>query len=472
MQERPDFKAASPVARDTPAALLRLASLASGLGIDVVEVAGFLDRLDLAASEELRLVSDAGKGAEGILAANTAVQRATGAVARASATGRDLVATSLADLRMASERSRTIAAWVAGVAAQMDRVQAVIGEVEANNSVIAGIAKQVNILAINAKIEAARAGDSGRGFAVVAEAINALSRRTAESASSISAAVTALGSAVATMRDEASGVSGAAGAVLDDAAGTDRRLSDIAAQVEAAATAATEISAAASSAEQAITGFGPALASIAAAAGTTAADIGTLRTRVVAMLDASEALVQEVMEAGGGATDSVLIGHVQRLAAEVADLFAKGIRDGTITEAALFDRSYRPIPGTDPPQVLAPFTAFTDRVLPPIQEPALALDPRIVFCAAVDANGYLPTHNAAFSKPQGPDPVWNAANARNRRIFDDRVGLKAGRNTRPFLVQVYRRDMGGGTFVMMKDFSAPIVVGGRHWGGLRLAARI
>ncbi len=54
-------------------------------------------------------------------------------------------------------------------------------------------------------------------------------------------------------------------------------------------------------------------------------------------------------------------------------------------------------------------------------------------------------------------------------MFDDRVGLKAGRNTQPFLLQVYRRDMGGGKFVMMKDLSAPIIVDGSHWGGLRVA---
>ena len=37
-----------------------------------------------------------------------------------------------------------------------------------------------------------------------------------------------------------------------------------------------------------------------------------------------------------------------------------------------------------------------------------------------------------------------------------------GRNRSPFLLQVYRRDMGGGNFVMMKDLSAPIRVAGRH----------
>ena len=68
--------------------------------------------------------------------------------------------------------------------------------------------------------------------------------------------------------------------------------------------------------------------------------------------------------------------------------------------------------------------------------------------------------------------AWNTGNCRNRRILDERVGLKAGQNTRPFLLQVYRRDMGGGVFKVMKDLSAPIIVHGRHWGGLRLAYEV
>ena len=96
---------------------------------------------------------------------------------------------------------------------------------------------------------------------------------------------------------------------------------------------------------------------------------------------------------------------------------------------------------------------------------------RIAFCAAVDRNGYLPTHNLAYSKPQGSDLSWNAANSRNRRIFNDRTGLRAGRNTQPFLLQTYRRDMGGGQHALMKDISAPIVIRGRHWGGFRMGLK-
>ena len=93
----------------------------------------------------------------------------------------------------------------------------------------------------------------------------------------------------------------------------------------------------------------------------------------------------------------------------------------------------------------------------------------MVFCIAADRKGYVAMHNRKYSQPQRPGEVaWNTVHSRWRRIFSDRTGLASGRNTKPFLLQTYRRDMGG-RFVMLKEVAAPITVGGRHWGGLRLA---
>jgi len=116
------------------------------------------------------------------------------------------------------------------------------------------------------------------------------------------------------------------------------------------------------------------------------------------------------------------------------------------------------------------FTKLADSLFPAVQEAMLGFDARVVFCISADRNGYIACHNQKYNHPQRRgDVAWNTANCRNRRIFNDRTGLASARNTKPFLLQTYRRDMGGGQFVLLKEAAAPIVVNGRHWGGLRLA---
>ena len=168
------------------------------------------------------------------------------------------------------------------------------------------------------------------------------------------------------------------------------------------------------------------------------------------------------------ALDVPFISIVREAAGRIAQTFEAAVDSKEISLEDLFDEVYQAIPGSSPAQHMTRFTTFTDRVLPAIQEPLLKLHPGITFNAAVDRNGYLPTHNVKFSQPQGSDPVWNAANCRNRRIFSDRTGLSAGRSTNSYLLQSYLRDMGGGHYIMMQDLSVPIMVKGRHWGGLRM----
>ncbi|MEP3670094.1 MAG: methyl-accepting chemotaxis protein, partial [Roseibium sp.] len=173
------------------------------------------------------------------------------------------------------------------------------------------------------------------------------------------------------------------------------------------------------------------------------------------------------------ADNSVFVERAEKGASKIAAAMEQLLSSRRLSVDSLFDTKYRPIQGTDPQQYSTGCITQLEEVMPAILEEILSLDQSMAFCTAVDRNGYLPVHNKAYSHPQRPDdPVWNAANCRNKRIFDDRAGLSAGRNTRPFLIQSYARDMGNGKFVWMREVDAPIIVDGRHWGGFRTAYKL
>jgi methyl-accepting chemotaxis protein len=158
---------------------------------------------------------------------------------------------------------------------------------------------------------------------------------------------------------------------------------------------------------------------------------------------------------------------------QLNQMFEHAVSSGAITMEAMFDTDYVEIAGTNPLQHRTKILDWADRALPPFQEAFLAKDPRMVFCVAIDRNGYLPVHNKVYSHPQrAGDVAWNTANSRNRRIFNDTAGLAAGRNQRTYLIQSYARDMGNGNTVMMREIDVPIRVKGKHWGGFRTAYKL
>jgi methyl-accepting chemotaxis protein len=156
----------------------------------------------------------------------------------------------------------------------------------------------------------------------------------------------------------------------------------------------------------------------------------------------------------------------------IGQLLANAVASGRISEEALFSPDLKLVQGTDPQQYEAPYTGLTDSLFPEVQEALLAMDPNVQFCAAVNSAGYLPTHNKKYSQPyrQG-DRNWNLQHSRHRRLFDDNAGVAAARNSRPFLIQTYMREMGDGQSVRLMEIDAPITVNGRRWGNLRLAYR-
>ena len=448
--------------------LQTLAEHSGELAIEVADVAGSVTDVHARLRRQSGDLDGLREEAEGLREDNSvvaeSVQRCASEAEQAERTLADSRTTmdqSLAEIRELAEAVTSIQSRIDGLQSALDKVANVASNIDT-------IARQTNLLALNATIEAQRAGEAGKGFTVVAQEVKALSQQTSRATSEIHDTLQQL----KTQTDELIAEGQQSAQRADSVRGGTETIGEVVGSVsDALATVrvrTNEIWQATETIGERCDSFAATVSELDQGVAASTETLGQCSDRIGGLTDRVERLIGLTAVAGVVTVDTPFIEAVQDKAREVAAAFEAAIARGEISEHALFDFRYTPIPNTNPEQVMAPFTELTDRLLPPLQEPMLEFDDRVVFCATVDVNGYLPTHNKKFSKPQSDDPVWNTGNCRNRRIFDDRVGAAAGRHEEPFLLQAYRRNMGD-SFVMMKDVSAPIHVHGWHWGGVRLA---
>lgn len=133
-----------------------------------------------------------------------------------------------------AERMQQVAGTIRQVAEQMTAMQQKVvllaessREMEGILRTVDGIAKQTNLLSLNAAIEAARAGQHGRGFAVVAEEIRKLSDRTSASLREISKLIATSNSHVDAVRETTARAGGAAGASAAETGAAEREFAQI-----------------------------------------------------------------------------------------------------------------------------------------------------------------------------------------------------------------------------------------------------
>ena len=205
--------------KDEPARLLgALSVMQANLRKTIEQIAGSATQLGAAAEELSTVTEEASRGLQQqnneIEQAATAVNEMTAAVeevarnavstseassqsTQAAREGRDRVVETVDAIQTMTHDVQNTSLMIEGLAAQGRDIGKVL-------DVIRAIAEQTNLLALNAAIEAARAGEAGRGFAVVADEVRALAHRTAQSTQEIEKMVAGIqngtGEAVSSMQ--------------------------------------------------------------------------------------------------------------------------------------------------------------------------------------------------------------------------------------------------------------------------------
>ena len=454
----------------TENAIRAVARDCGSLSIECSDVAGYVSGVATRISENLkmldqleevttRLLTDQGRVADSTDEARLLAEQAK---AKLDA-GREAIDGTIEGFKGLTELVVQLGERMAGFASAMSQVQTVSSTIEA-------IARKTNMLALNATIEAARAGDAGRSFAVVAAEVKKLAHDTRAATSQIASTIGeltreagAVTTEIKTGVDRSREAQKGFGQISD----TVREVSEIVGmvdrQTEGIAHSTSMIQTSVDRVKAGLTDF-------AGDARDNGQELLSARERLQHLESMSNTMLDTLANSGAEIDDTPFILKAQDAMRAIQAAVERAIAAGEVTEDQVFDRNYKLVEGSNPAQYETGFCEVADKYVRPILDRFKGGDSRIIGSAITDVNGYLPTHLSERSHEPGPDPVWNDAHCRNKRIFMDETTRNAINSNRPALLATYRMELGD-KYIPVKNVFVPLWVNGRRWGNFELAYR-
>jgi methyl-accepting chemotaxis protein len=420
------------------------------------------------------------------------------------------------DLAGEVERGTSVLARVVesveAMQAQRERIERLadqLEEIAGFSGVIKEVADKTKLLALNARIEAARAGTHGAAFRVVADEIGRLAadseaqtRRIATVVAATHSDLEPLREAIDTGREQGDGVADAL-----EARETLRRIGELAEQLTAPA---ERVAASAEEQLHALSEMSGHMQGTVVAVTEVDEHAMTMSGEAIGLSSSAED-VYELLRPFWTGSFVDRAGEVgRRLASEIGAVLEGVVDSGRMSLAEILDPRYEeitgpriaslgrlfdvsrvPLSGFDPPKFSTAYDALIDEPLMAVYDRTLAAHPWLVLAAGSDINVYAPTHARALCQDWTGDRAKDLVGNRIKRILTDnpalvranRVGIggrelphetmtrsefraagcdlaePAGGDQRR-LVQTYARDTGA----ILTVLSAPVYVHGERWG--------
>ena len=459
----PIYKAIREYVNDFYERAKRLGASGNTIAVGSAEVSSFVDGLNGTIQSQANQAIQISSAAEEISQSTSHIaDLLTEAVDAAAATHASCVEGEAA-VGTAINTIHSVNSQVQNTSKSINQLKNKSEQIQSITEVINSVAEQTNLLALNAAIEAARAGEHGRGFAVVADEVRELANKTASATSDIARMLKEIHAetevAVGTMEQLVTDVDD----VVEKTELIGQTLSTINQQASASENQARDIQEMIREHVLATSEISNSIEHVRTALEQTETEAVTASSQAMKLAAISETIYNDLSMFNLGTIHDEVKKSTKQMALEVQALFENAITNNILPESCFFDQNYQSIPGTDPEKFKTKYDDFCDTHLPSIQERFLNNISGVVYAICIDPNGYVPTHNNTFAKPPVGDYNTDLVHSRSKRLFQDPTGIRCGSHTQEFLLQTYKRDTGE----IFHDLSAPIYINGRHWGGAR-----